>query len=169
MTEARGRGARALAAVLPKAAEPAMRRRGFAKVEIVTGWPGIVGAALAAETTPERLSFPRGKRDDGTLHIRVSGALALEIQHLQPVILERINTYFGYRAVARLALVQGPRPEPSEPEAAKPRPVPGPANRAAAERQTHGIGDTALREALNGLGAAIDAASGTESGSRNPR
>lgn len=169
MTDKRGRGVRSLAAVLPKVAEPAMRKRGFAQVEIVTGWSGIVGAALAAETTPERLSFPPGKRLDGTLHVRTSGALALEIQHLEPIILDRINTYFGYRAVARLKLAQGPRPaRPQAPARKPPRPA-NPARRAAVEQQTRGIDDTALRAALNKLGEAVDPPADPEPGKQNPR
>jgi len=169
MTDKRGRGARSLAAVLPKVAEPAMRQRGFASVEIVTGWPGIVGAALAAETTPERLSFPPGKRLDGTLHVRASGSLALEMQHLEPVILDRINTYFGYRAVARLALAQGPRPARQEAPAPKAPAPPDPARRAAVERQTCGIGDAALRGALNRLGEAVPEPAAPRPGTRKPR
>jgi len=168
MSETRGRGARSLAAVLPKVAAPALRRRGFAAVEIVTGWPGIVGAALAAETAPERLSFPSGKRLDGTLHVRASGALALEIQHLEPVILERINGYFGYRAVARIALAQGPLPARRD-QPARGTPPPSAANRAAAEQQTRGIGDQALRRALNGLGAAVEASAEAKPGKQNRR
>jgi hypothetical protein len=133
-----------------------MRRRGFASVEIVTGWPSIVGTALAAESSPERLSFPPGKRLDGTLHVRASGPLALEIQHLEPVILDRINTYFGYRAVARITLAQGPRPARRDaPAPPAPRP-PDPARRAAVEQQTRDIGDAELRGALNRLGEAVD-------------
>ena len=65
-----------------------------------------------------RAACPRGWRAapggrGGTLHVRVgSGALALELQHLEPVVIERINTYFGYRAVERLKLVHGPLPAP---------------------------------------------------------
>ena len=169
MTDKRGRGARSLAAVLPKVAEPVLRRRGFASVEIVTGWSGIVGAALAAETTPDRLSFPPGKRLDGTLHVRASGPLALEIQHLEPVILDRINTYFGYRAVARITLAQGPPPARRDAPEMKPPTPPDPARRAAVERQTGGIDDAALRSALNRLGEAIGTAPNPIPGKRNPR
>ena len=107
MAEYRGRGPRALAAVLPKVAEPAVRKRGFSAVEIITGWAEIAGPALAADSMPEQLVFPRGARTGGTLHVVASGAVSLEIQHMAPVIVERINTYFGYAAVARIALIQG--------------------------------------------------------------
>ena len=33
------------------------------------------------------------------------GAIALELQHLEPQIVERINGFFGYRAVAKIKLI----------------------------------------------------------------
>ena len=102
----RGKGPRALGALLPKIAAPAVRRRGFTAVEIVTRWDEIVGSALAADCSPERISFPQGARMDGTLHILASGSMALELQHLEPVLVERLNNFCGYRAVARIAIKQ---------------------------------------------------------------
>jgi len=95
--------------MVPRVANAALRRRGFAEARVVTDWPDIIGAELARETMPERLSFPRGvEGGGGTLRIRASGPLALELQHLEPLVIERINRYFGFAAVARLAFVQAP-------------------------------------------------------------
>jgi hypothetical protein len=95
--------------MVPRVASPALRRRGFAEARVVTDWPDIIGPELARETMPERLTFPRGAEGGGgTLRIRASGPLALELQHLEPLVLERINRYFGFAAVARLAFVQAP-------------------------------------------------------------
>ncbi len=107
-TKSWGKGPRALAIVLPKVAEAALRKRGFSAVEIITNWREIVGPELADEASPDRLAFPRGARSQGTLHVTAPGAVALEIQHLEPLIIERINTYFGYGAVCRIAVTQGP-------------------------------------------------------------
>jgi hypothetical protein len=105
---------RALAASLPQAARKSLRSHGFAEAGVVTDWPTIVGPLLAAHSAPQRLAFPRGSRLDGTLHVLVSGPFSTELQHLEPVVIERINGYFGYRAIARLRLVQGvlPRAKP---------------------------------------------------------
>jgi hypothetical protein len=84
---------------------PALRRQGFAECDVVTRWPAIVGPLLADRSLPLRL-LP-GK-EGGTLQVMVSGAHALELQHLEPVVIERINGYFGFRAVARLSLKQAP-------------------------------------------------------------
>ena len=101
-------GMRALGAAVARITAPAFRRRGFAEAGILTDWPHIVGSQLASWTEPERLSFARGTRVDGTLQVRVSGAWATELQHLAPQVIERVNSYFGYRAVDRLAIRQAP-------------------------------------------------------------
>jgi hypothetical protein len=106
----RPRNAAPLADLVGKTMGDAFARQGFAAVEIVTHWQEIVGDDLAKRSEPIKLAWPR--RDDpdsvGVLQIRVEGAYALEIQHLQPVIVERVNRYFGWRCVGRLAIRQGP-------------------------------------------------------------
>ena len=77
----KSKGPRALAAVLPKIAEPALRKRGFAAAEIVTHWLSILGPTLTRECIPERLSYPKNDRAERILFIRASGSAALEIQH----------------------------------------------------------------------------------------
>lgn len=148
------RGVRAIAAIVPRVTAGAFRGRGFAEAGILTDWPAIVGPRLAANCSPEKLSFPLAKRTEGTLRLRVAGALATELQHLEPQLIERINGYFGYRAVARIAIVQGPLPPPKpEPEPA-PRPL-GPEEAAVLGRMVAGVRDDKLRAALESLGRAV--------------
>lgn len=91
---------------------PSLRRQGFAQHEIVTRWREIVGPLLGDRSLPERLRFPQGTRKGGTLSVLVDSAFALEFQHLTPQILERVNTFYGYTAVEKLVLRQGPVPRP---------------------------------------------------------
>ena len=104
----RGRGPVALGALVPRVAGRALRRRGFAEASIITDWAAIVGDVLARETIPQKLAFSRGKNTGGTLHVRVSGAFSTELQHLAPLVTEKLNAYFGYAAVAKLTMIQGP-------------------------------------------------------------
>jgi hypothetical protein len=148
------RGTRAIAAVVPKVTAALFRKRGFAEAGILNDWAAIVGPRLAAGCSPEKLSFPLGKRADGTLRLRVAGALATELQHFEPQLLERINGYFGYRAVARVKMVQGPLPPPKR----QPDPLIRPLDReeAAALREVvSSIASETLRRALEGLGRAV--------------
>ena len=102
-----GRGPRRLQGILSAITAPAMRRQGFARAEVLSRWAEIVGPELAAGCQPERISF---KRDGSgaTLKVRVEPGLGPEIQHRAPAIIERINGYFGYRAVQALSLIQAP-------------------------------------------------------------
>jgi len=152
----RGGGPRALAPTVARLIRPALARRGFAALSIVERWADIVGPLLASRTMPERIAFPPGRREDGTLHLRVDGgALALELQHSEALIVERVNGHFGYRAVARLRLVQRPMPErrlpPPAPAAAPAVPDSPP------DERLSGIADEDLRLALDRLGRAVRA------------
>ena len=106
----RFRNAAPLATLVGRTIGDALKRQGFASVEIVTQWQEIVGEELARRSEPMKLTWPR--RDDpdsvGILQIRVEGGYALEIQHLQQIIIERVNRYFGWRCVGRIAIRQGP-------------------------------------------------------------
>lgn len=148
-----------LATPLHKAVETAtkqvFRKRGIAEARLITEWPGIAGEVLAGKTLPKRVAFPKGKRDNGTLHLTVAPGWALEVQHLEPIILDKIATYFGYRAVAKLHITQAPLPlKESRPKRKTPAPLP-PAAQATLRERTAGIADNELKAALESLGAAI--------------
>ena len=152
---------KSLGSAVSKVAAPVLGRRGFGEAQVILEWPSVVGSALARDSLPVKLSFAKGDRLDGTLHLRVAPGAALEIQHLEPLIIERINTFFGYRAVARLALRQGPLPQPAEPPAPAARPL-GRAETAALEQGLEGVKDPDLRAALARLGRAVLAAASAE-------
>lgn len=148
---------RPVAEQLQRALGPAFARQGFASSELVTRWSEIAGAEIAAHAEPEKIQWPRPFQNQppeaGTLWLRVEGPTALEIQHLSPLILERVNRFFGWRAVATLRLRQAPirRRLPAPPR----RPDP-----AATARVAAGLGEIAddkLRDALARLGAAVKA------------
>jgi hypothetical protein len=154
--EARSRrGAmRALAVDVPHIVKPVLGKRGFVEGQLVAQWADIVGSDLARHMLPEKLAFPSGQRRDGTLRLRVESGFALEAQHREPQILERLNAFFGYRALARLALVQAPLPAD---RASVPRPQRSlaDAERVALERRVAPITDAELRHALTRLGEAV--------------
>ncbi len=147
---------RALAATLEGITRPIFSKRGFSNAAIAKEWPTIVGAQLAAQSQPEKLTFPTGKKGDGTLHLRIaSGSLALEMQHLEPLLLERINGYFGYKAIIRLTYIQGPVWKPSAPTPPPPpRPL-APGEEEILSRLLGPIEDDALRGALETLGRSL--------------
>jgi hypothetical protein len=136
-----------------KIAAPILGRRGFGEAQMIAEWASIVGAELARDTLPLKLSFTRSERSDGTLHMRVGNGTAPIVQHLAPQIIERINGFFGYRAVARLSLHQGtvaPRESPQS--------SPAPLSTAEAAQLENALADvesSTLRDALMRFGRAV--------------
>jgi hypothetical protein len=146
---------RTIGAAVEKIAKPLFGARGFGAASVITQWEAIVGPVLARSTAPERIAYPAGERAQGTLHLRVSSAgLALELQHLEPQLIERINSHFGYRAVARIRLVQGPTPEKKEPKTKPLGPVPAEAKAGIAARVGR-VTDPDLKAALQALGEEV--------------
>lgn len=88
------------------------RKQGFASSELVVRWEAIVGAEVASHAEPLKIQWPRRVDGDepqpGTLVLRVDGPAAIEIQHMSHVILERVNRYFGFAAIERIAIRQAP-------------------------------------------------------------
>ena len=90
-----------------------MNRRGFSDSRMLENWSAIVGPQLAAMSQPVRLSRRKSGRDGedtagGVLTVKAEGAIALEIQHLSPQIIDRLNSYYGHAAISRLNIIQGP-------------------------------------------------------------
>lgn len=103
----RGGPARAVADLLPDVGRAAFRKFGFIQSSVVSRWAEIVGARYAAVSQPESIRFPHGKRDAGTLTLTVRGAHGPMMQHIAPEIIDRVNRFFGYPAVARINFKQG--------------------------------------------------------------
>ncbi len=131
------------------------KRQGFASAELVTRWAEIVGADVAAHSEPIKIQWTRPAdgeaREPGTLVLRVDGPAAIEIQHLSNVICERVNSFFGWRAVARIALRQAPLRR-GERKAIRTLDAAAAARVAATMPD---IADNDLRQALARLGASI--------------
>lgn len=148
-------GLRAIAATVPRVTRRALGRRGFAEGGLASDWSAIVGADLAARCIPERLAHARrAGGEGGTLTLRVEPGFATELQHLAPVLIDRINGHLGYRAVGRLKLRHaGPRARPA-PRAAPARPL-SEAEERDLRARVGAVGDEALRGALERLARAV--------------
>jgi hypothetical protein len=156
----------ALSAVTFKTALPLLARRGLAEESLLTNWSAVVGPMLAARCHPQRLQRPRrGTEGEGcVLHLKVEGgSAAMEIQHRLPQLIERVNTFLGWRAVERVTLHQG-RITRTPPKRAKdPPPLPA-ERRAVLERELADVEDPDLRAALERLGEAVGRLNGDRGG-----
>jgi hypothetical protein len=142
---------RAVAELLPAIGGAAFRRFGFVQSSIVSRWPEIVGAKLAGASIPESIRFPVGKKQDGVLTLTVRGAHAPMMQHIAPEIIERVNRFFGYAAIVKVAIRQGEVAAPV-PRKAPPSIRPVPVDLGASLK---GIADPELRAVLESLAAGV--------------
>jgi len=160
----RGGEARQIADLMPAIGRTAFRRFGFVQSSVVTRWPEIVGERNARNCMPESIRFPPGEKSDGILQLVVSPAHAPMIQHVIPEIMERVNRFFGYRAVAKVKIRQGAVQAPKAIEASRTAPPslkPIPMGLGDSLRD---IGDPELRTVLESLARSLESASG---GNRN--
>ena len=167
--------AKTVGSFVPRLTKPAFERYGFSAAALITDWETIVGSDLARHTMPERLKWPkrvawsddesgddnRG-RPGATLVLAVAAGRALDIQYKGSQLVDRINSYFGDRAISDLRIVQvsaikppasklapathavvsGPAPKPREELAG----IAEPGLRAALERMAQGLGARSSRK-----------------------
>jgi hypothetical protein len=148
--------AKPLSVLLSDVFSDAYAKQGFAARELVTRWAEIAGAEIAAHSQPLKMQWPRPvegqPQEPATLVLRVEGPMALEIQHSSDVILARVNRFFGWSAVGRLALRQAPLTRRKLPPASR---APDPKVVAEVAETLSAVEDEQLRAALARLGAAI--------------
>src|SRR5258707_3535355 len=122
--------AKPLSVLLTDVFSDAYAKQGFAARELVTRWAEIAGPEISAHSEPLKIQWPRPvegqPQEPAILVLRVEGPMALEIQHASDVVLERVNRFFGWSAVAGLAVREAalsPRPPPPAPRPPDPKSV----------------------------------------------
>jgi hypothetical protein len=135
----------------------AFARYGFAYADLITQWPAIVGDDVAQWSEPERIRWPRAGADErkqgGTLVILVTPGRGLDLQHQTPLIIDRINAFYGYSAIAQVRIRQGALNRKKAPSRALPALGAEQAN--ALETKLEEVADPELREALKRLGQGV--------------
>lgn len=148
--------AKPLSVLLGSVFNDAFAKQGFASRELVTRWAEIVGDDIATYAEPLKIQWLRPvegqQQEPATLILRVEGPRALEIQHASTVILERVNRFFGWSAVGKLALRQAPLSRRGLRKKIMPPDATAIAKEAA---QLNAVDDDDLRAALARLGASI--------------
>lgn len=134
--------------------KPVFKARGLMEGKIITHWPQIVGDRFARLSLPEKIIFPKGKKGEGVLYLSVTSASSLLIHYAQGLILEQVNTFFGYKAITKLHMSHGLTP--SREEVAKPALLPlTKEDEEWLEDQMQSIKDPELKAHLERLGEAI--------------
>ena len=134
--------------------KPLMDRYGAAYVQVLLDWPHIIGARFAELSQVQHLKFPPNSKTGGILQLRCISAAIPLLQAQSPQIIDRINRYFGYNAVAQLRFQAGLVVKKMPGKIAEQKPL-SPEAQTQIESITNGVTSDALREALQRLGTGI--------------
>jgi hypothetical protein len=98
---------RPLGTTLAKVNKQTFGKRSPVEAELMFNWVSVVGEDLATFTVPLEIKFSSAReRMNGRLVLAVKQGRGLEVQHREPQIIERINSFVGYRAVGQIQLRQ---------------------------------------------------------------
>lgn len=162
--------AQAIAGIVPRITEKSFEKHGFAAASLIMDWSSIVGRERAHDTRPLKLKWPRGVdkfaeqadadrgRPGATLILQVDPAAALEVQYQAAHLIERINAYFGYRAVSELRIQQEPIEAPT-PDTRPPTSPDPPSTQQVSTEATREPATDPLAAALERLGRHVKASS----------
>ena len=134
-----------LGSLIPSLTRPAFRRKSPSGAQLMADWAQVVGPSLAAVTSPLRLTA-------GTLTLACAGPVAMELQHLAPELMGRINGHLGRVAVERLRFVQ------QAPASTRPLPLRRPREAAIPGKVQQKLGalpEGELRQALENLARGV--------------
>jgi hypothetical protein len=91
--------------------DPVMRRRAGMSIALLQSWDEIVGEQLGRLSRPDKIAWPRRANEDdpfqpATLIVACEGAAAIRLQHMTSEIVQRVNAFLGFGAIAKVRLVQ---------------------------------------------------------------
>ena len=129
---------------------PLLGRKGMIQADVIRYWRDILGADLASGVTPFSVSFSKNT-EGAVLTVKAySGAFAVEFTARKEQIIERLNSYFGYPAIADIRIKQGGTFTPQAP-VREPLSVPA-EKKAEIEEAAVRIENESLRESVIRLG-----------------
>lgn len=99
---------KSIKAVVNRVVNPIAKKRGIIHGKIILEWEKIVGPQYAVFCAPLKIVFRQGYRTYGTLHVKVNPSHALLLTHSKELVIEKVNTFFGYPAVSALKIMQIP-------------------------------------------------------------
>ncbi|MEI8296161.1 MAG: DciA family protein [Alphaproteobacteria bacterium] len=148
-------GLKPLARLVSDIATPIFTRAGFAKASIVLDWDKIVSPAFSQFCQAIKVTFPSHQKSQGVLHVRATSAMSLAISYQTPQILDCVNRYYGYQAIAKVTIHQGPLVARPAPIVQRPEVVLDPNQQTAVETIVETLPPGELREALQSLGVSV--------------
>jgi len=96
-------GLRSFKDTLPKNVKKILNKKGFTYSQILNKWTYLVGGKISKISFPKGFR-PHGKNTPGTLIISVQRGNEVDIEFSKNTIIEKINSYFGYKILNNIRL-----------------------------------------------------------------
>jgi len=127
-------------------------------LDLLAAWPEIVGEPYETSTRPQTIKWPKRLSEDdpfepAILVIACEPTMALFLQHEEMQLLERVNRFFGFRAISRIKIEQKPIAKQRSPRVHEASLSPMARNRLEAILEQ--IEDPNTKERLRRLGEAV--------------
>lgn len=102
-----------LADLMSNVLEDVVARKSGMTLDMIAAWDEIAGPNYAHCTKAEKIVWPRRSSDldpfePGMLVVACDDAKAVFFQHESGQVIERLNQFFGFEAVAKIKIVQKP-------------------------------------------------------------
>ena len=96
-------GLRPFSSSIPKTLKKYLKKGGYNYSSIIDNWIRIVPRNISNSSYPITIKISKEMRD-GNLILNVSHGKELEIEYAKNEIIDKINSFFGYKCISRITL-----------------------------------------------------------------
>ena len=96
-------GLRSFGNTLPRGVRGILKKNGYNYAEIISKWNMLVGKDISNFSYPKSIKMTKGN-NNGILVIAVKRGNELNIEYSKKKIIDKINSYFGYRLINEVKL-----------------------------------------------------------------
>tara|TARA_B100001964_G_scaffold232057_1_gene287396 strand:- start:721 stop:1185 length:465 start_codon:yes stop_codon:yes gene_type:complete len=91
---------------LPKIIDKNIKERNFVEITLIKKWKEIIGEDIAKYCWPIKIVFSDIKNSNGIIFLKTKRGRSMEIEFKNDEIIEKLNQYFGYKAINKISIVQ---------------------------------------------------------------
>ena len=91
---------------LPKVIDKNIKERNFVEITLIKQWKEIIGQDIAKYCWPIKIVFSGIKNSNGIIFLKTKRGRSMEIEFKNDEIIEKLNQYFGYKAINKISVVQ---------------------------------------------------------------
>jgi hypothetical protein len=91
---------------LPKIIDKNIKEKNFIEISLIKKWREIIGDDIAKFCWPIKIRFSEINNLNGIIFLKTMRGKSMEIEFKNEEIIEKLNQYFGYKAIAKISVVQ---------------------------------------------------------------